>query len=175
MQLKTDETSKLEVIYEPADTNEDKSVVWDSSNTDIVTVDNTGFITAVSIGTADITVTSVLKPELKDSCTITVSDDDIAEETCTVTFETSGGSSVEPVICRKGSRLSDFGIAVPTKENHIFDGWYKDSECTILWDMNTDTVTSDMTLYAKWTEQNDNNNDNDNMDDDVPRMRWHSE
>ena len=32
--------------------------------------------------------------------------------------------------------------------------------------MNTDTVTSDMTLYAKWTEQNDNNNDNDNMDDD---------
>lgn len=166
LQLKTDETSKLEVIYEPADTNEDKSVVWDSSNTDIVTVDNTGFITAVSIGTADITVTSVLKPELKDSCTITVSDDDIAEETCTVTFETSGGSSVEPVICRKGSRLSDFGIAVPTKENHIFDGWYKDSECTILWDMNTDTVTSDMTLYAKWTEQNDNNNDNDNMDDD---------
>ncbi len=49
LQLKTDETSKLEVIYEPADTNEDKSVVWDSSNTDIVTVDNTGFITAVSI------------------------------------------------------------------------------------------------------------------------------
>ncbi|MCI5857421.1 MAG: InlB B-repeat-containing protein [Agathobacter sp.] len=37
-----------------------------------------------------------------------------------------------------------------------FAGWYKDKECTEAnaWNFATDTVTGDMTLYAKWVEDN---------------------
>ena len=39
----------------------------------------------------------------------------------------------------------------PTKEGYAFGGWYKESGCTNAWDFDIDTVTSDVTLYAKWT------------------------
>jgi uncharacterized repeat protein (TIGR02543 family) len=39
----------------------------------------------------------------------------------------------------------------PTKAGYAFGGWYKESGCTNAWNFNTDTVTSDITLYAKWT------------------------
>jgi uncharacterized protein (TIGR02145 family)/uncharacterized repeat protein (TIGR02543 family) len=32
-----------------------------------------------------------------------------------------------------------------------FDGWYKDSEYATAWDFQDSVVTSDLTLYAKWT------------------------
>ena len=42
----------------------------------------------------------------------------------------------------------------PTKHGHIFGGWYKDDGCSDgqKWDFETDTVTGNITLYAKWTE-----------------------
>ena len=40
----------------------------------------------------------------------------------------------------------------PTKEGYTFGGWYKDKACTAAWDFANDTVTSNVTLYAKWTE-----------------------
>jgi len=43
---------------------------------------------------------------------------------------------------------------VPTKTGYTFGGWYKESGCTNTWDFNTDTVISDVTLYAKWTTAN---------------------
>ena len=41
----------------------------------------------------------------------------------------------------------------PRKQGHIFGGWYKDTTCSNgqEWLFPTDTVTSNMTLYAKWT------------------------
>ena len=38
----------------------------------------------------------------------------------------------------------------PAKDGHTFAGWYKGEECTNQWDFDTDTVTGDITLYAKW-------------------------
>lgn len=38
----------------------------------------------------------------------------------------------------------------PTDANCIFEGWYKESTCTNQWDFDTDRVTEDITLYAKW-------------------------
>lgn len=40
----------------------------------------------------------------------------------------------------------------PTAAGWTFGGWYKDQNCTTKWDFNTDTVTADITLYAKWME-----------------------
>ena len=33
-----------------------------------------------------------------------------------------------------------------------FEGWYKDADCETAWDFAADTVTEDVTLYARWTE-----------------------
>ena len=40
----------------------------------------------------------------------------------------------------------------PTASGYRFDGWYKESACTNAWNFSTDTVTSNTTLYAKWTQ-----------------------
>ncbi len=49
-------TVELKVVYEPKDTTEDKSVVWESSDEKIASVDpTTGIVTGVKEGTATIT------------------------------------------------------------------------------------------------------------------------
>ncbi len=52
--LKAGETSKLTATVSPEDAT-DKTVTWSSSNTQVATVDNTGTVTAVSVGEATIT------------------------------------------------------------------------------------------------------------------------
>ena len=67
-----------------------------------------------------------------------------------VTFESNGGSAVA------GKPVSENATMIapddPTKEDHTFGGWYKEPELTNAWDFDNDTVTEDITLYAKWTE-----------------------
>jgi uncharacterized repeat protein (TIGR02543 family) len=71
-------------------------------------------------------------------------------ETFTVSFESNGGSAVDSVIVASGSLLPL--PSKPAKSGYTFAGWYKDAELTNAWNFNTDTVTEDITLYAKWTE-----------------------
>lgn len=40
-----------------------------------------------------------------------------------------------------------------TDENKVFGGWYEDKALTDPWNFNTDTVTQDITLYAKWNAE----------------------
>ena len=40
----------------------------------------------------------------------------------------------------------------PDRDGHTFSGWYKEETCENKWDFDTDVVTSDITLFAKWTE-----------------------
>lgn len=49
-----------------------RKVVWTSSDESVATVSETGLVTAVKNGTADITVASAGKPELHKSCHVTV-------------------------------------------------------------------------------------------------------
>lgn len=39
----------------------------------------------------------------------------------------------------------------PTAKGYSFNGWYKESSCKNEWDFETDTVTKNTTLYARWT------------------------
>lgn len=48
-------SQKLKVLYNPEITTDDKTVMWSSSNTDVVTVDSNGTVTAKSVGEALIT------------------------------------------------------------------------------------------------------------------------
>ncbi len=69
----------------------------------------------------------------------------------TVTFETNGGSTVNSQQVEKDKTVSK--PADPTRSGYTFDAWYKESACTNKWDFSTDTVTENITLYAKWTEK----------------------
>jgi len=88
--------------------------------------------------------------------------------TYTVTFNSQGGSAV-------ASQTVDYGGKVtkptdPTREGYAFGGWYKEYGCTNTWDFNTDTVISDVTLYAKWTANNYTVTFNKDDDDAIGSM-----
>ena len=41
----------------------------------------------------------------------------------------------------------------PVKEGFVFEDWYQEAACENKWDFENNTVTEDITLYAKWTAQ----------------------
>jgi uncharacterized repeat protein (TIGR02543 family) len=67
-----------------------------------------------------------------------------------VSFESNGGSDVRYMIAdiTGTEKLLE---PIPTKEGFKFAGWFTDAELTRSFDFDT-AITSDMTLYAKWTE-----------------------
>ena len=67
----------------------------------------------------------------------------------TVTFESNGGSTVSPITIESGSKIT--APITPTKAGFTFDNWYKEAALLTLWDFANDVVTSNITLYAKWT------------------------
>ena len=68
-----------------------------------------------------------------------------------VTFESNGGSTVQPQTVNHGGKAAEpEGV---TKEDHTLAGWYRDDNTfENKWDFETDTVTVPITLYAKWNE-----------------------
>lgn len=72
-------------------------------------------------------------------------------QTFTVTFDSKGGSGVNSQTIAKDSKVRK--PTDPTKTGYTFGGWYKNEACTEPWNFNTDTVTENLTLYAKWTRE----------------------
>lgn len=70
--------------------------------------------------------------------------------THTVTFEENGGTPVSDQTVNHGDTVDEPDD--PTKDGHTFVGWHNDTSLTTLWNFDTDKVTNDMTLYAKWTK-----------------------
>jgi uncharacterized repeat protein (TIGR02543 family) len=68
--------------------------------------------------------------------------------TFTVRFETKVGSTIDSLQANYNSKIK-VPIA-PTQPNSTFKGWYQDSTCTISWNFNSNKVTENTTLYAKW-------------------------
>ena len=68
----------------------------------------------------------------------------------TVSFNSNGGSNVSPIIgVNNGEKISK--PSDPTKTGSTFGGWYKDNNTfTQPWNFNSDTVTGNITLYARW-------------------------
>jgi uncharacterized repeat protein (TIGR02543 family) len=70
--------------------------------------------------------------------------------TYTVTFNANGGDSTpEAQIVVGGGKVTE--PTTPAKANHAFGNWFKEPTLTNRWDFDTDTVTANITLYAKWT------------------------
>ena len=69
--LKPDDTLQLEATVYPTEAA-NKSVIWKSSNEDVVIVTDEGFVLAVAEGEADVTVVSAENSEIKAVCHIKV-------------------------------------------------------------------------------------------------------
>lgn len=67
-----------------------------------------------------------------------------------VTFDTQGGTAVESQKRMYGELVEE--PDTPTREGYVFDGWYLDPNTTIPWNLEEDSVSESMTLYARWRQ-----------------------
>ncbi len=65
-----------------------------------------------------------------------------------VTFETNGGSSIEPIYLESNEQFVE--PTVPTKDGYTFYGWYDGNEMPI---KTGALLAEDITLYAKWEQK----------------------
>lgn len=69
---------------------------------------------------------------------------------CVVTFHLSGHGTASFQYIQSGNPIEK--PEDPADIGYRFVNWYKDAEFNTVWDFTTDTVTADLTLYAKWEE-----------------------
>ena len=65
-----------------------------------------------------------------------------------IVFDSRGGTDVVSQNQMYGELLDE--PEDPSREGYLFTGWYTDHGCSELWDMDVDTIQSNMTLYAGW-------------------------
>ena len=147
LNLDTKNSIKLEYTISPKN-SDNKEVTWKSSNTDVVTIDNNGVITAKGYGDAVITVTTV-DGNYSDTCNVNVSE----FITYTITYKDGDNSYTEDY--EEGDSVtwkSDI-----TKKGYTLVGWkYNDKEyklsdkftmineditVTSIWNVNKYTIT----------------------------------
>ena len=67
----------------------------------------------------------------------------------TVRFEANGGSPApRSQTISQGGKVTE--PAAMTRTGYDFGGWYKEAACVNQWNFATNTVTGNITLYAKW-------------------------
>ena len=69
-----------------------------------------------------------------------------------VNFNSNGAGDFDALQVFDGNKISEPSPA-PTKKGYELDGWYSDAALSTKFDFIKDTVTSDLTLYAKWTPE----------------------
>lgn len=83
----------------------------------------------------------------------------------TVSFDTNGGSEISDQKVNKGSK-----VAVPNdpiKENYTFIGWYTSDGYSKMFNFDEE-INSDITIYAKWFDENDTTDtDGDGLTDGI--------
>ncbi|HHT51530.1 MAG TPA: LPXTG cell wall anchor domain-containing protein [Eubacteriaceae bacterium] len=73
----------------------------------------------------------------------------------TITFHSQGGSKISEQIIDENEKLDETKLEIPEKDGFVFRGWYKEADCINPWNFE-DIVTGDITLYAKWEMEDDN-------------------
>jgi len=119
LELHRGETKQLYVEILPPNAN-DQTVLWISSNSDVVNIDNNGLITAISAGTATITAYSG-KTNVYTTCEVTVVP--LLSDQTTINFQTTTGGTISTTISETyliGSELTVYAIA---NAGYVFSGW----------------------------------------------------
>ena len=68
-------------------------------------------------------------------------------EAVTVTFDTNGGSDIDPAVIIKGDKVAK--PADPENSGYVFGGWFKENTFENVYNFE-DAVYSDTTIYAEW-------------------------
>ncbi len=70
----------------------------------------------------------------------------------TVTLDNMNGTSYKIYVAQEdqGALLGKEDLPTPTYTGYEFQGWYKDRSLIYNWAYNSDRITEDTTLYAKW-------------------------
>lgn len=71
--------------------------------------------------------------------------------TYNVSFESNGGSALEALSVLNGKSFAQPND--PVRDGFVFVGWYVDSEFKAPFAFQAEPVTSDITLYARWSEE----------------------
>ena len=85
------QNTSLTVSINPADTTDDTDVTWTSSNSSVATVDESGKVTAIAVGQANITATV---GKFIVSCTVTASDKTVPSAPQNLKASISGSSVI---------------------------------------------------------------------------------
>ena len=123
-----------------------KSVTWTSSNTGVATVDSNGKVTAVSAGSATITVKTNDGGKTA-TCAVTVK-----PKTYTITYNANGGSGAPAAQTKTHGVTLTLSSEVPTRTGYNFKGWAESSSATEAQYQPGDAFTknANTTLYAVW-------------------------
>ena len=110
---------------------------WQISGTGASIADASANPAVITMGTADAVVTLKVRTETPKH---------------TVFYDMQGhGDAVDSEDVKEGKKVTEPEVA--EVEGWIFGGWYKEAGCANAWDFDSDVMgTSNMTLYAKWTE-----------------------
>ena len=132
-------------------TASDKSVTWSVSGGSNSTIDQDGLLTVGTMETATtLTVKATAKADSSkfDTATVTVA---AAPQTYTVTFDSDGGSAVDPISgIEEGKTITLPDL--PIKASCRFDGWYTAKNGGGTSFTSGTAVTNSITVYAKWTK-----------------------
>ena len=101
------------------------------------------------------TAESLLEQKLESDMAVYAKwlEEDITKRTFKVTFDSMSGSAVEPVTALYGTLVQK--PSDPTRTGYVFVGWFKQADLSEEWDFSSDTLTENITLYAKWVSESD--------------------
>ncbi len=151
LELAVGGSETLNPIFTPSDAGY-KHTMWDSSDPAVATVDQNGKVTAVALGTAVITATS-LDGGYSAECTVTVSKK-VTPKTYTVTFDANGKTAKnmpKAQTVEKGKTATK-PATDPKAEGFKFAGWYAEASGETAFDFTT-PINEDTTVYAKWLDE----------------------
>ena len=135
-ELEIGKSAKLNIEVTPTDALSER-IIWESSDTSVVGIDDEGNITAKGIGTVEITATTEYS-KIKDTCYVTVSKSE---------YEVKYMELDKVVKIKEGDTLGTLPVA--TKSGYKLLGWYtsKDGGSKV---SSTTIVSGNMTLYPHW-------------------------
>jgi len=122
--------------------NEEYELEYSSEHETVATYAN-GKVTGIAVGETKVKVSVKGNEKIYAEATIIV--EEVVKHT--VTFNTDGGTEIAAVEVENGAKLTL--PAEPTKDGHVFEGWFTNAEKTIPFNVAV-SITSNLTLYAKW-------------------------
>ena len=103
-------------------------------------------------GTSDITLTAKWTA---NTYTVTLENTNKLPGGVTVTLNRNYSGSTNSTVSVNAGQTFNYPT-VPTRSGYVFAGWYTDSSCSTKYNFNS-TLTSNITLYAKWVSQSKTN------------------